>query len=100
MSCEKNLVRPKKERLNQLVMHSNNKKGNFTTSGSYENTYFTPAFTTNCKFISTFDIMQASMSEDSYKVIMIRNTINSIDFIIDFNHGIYIQNWNEDMAHF
>jgi hypothetical protein len=31
--------------------------------------------------------MEASMSEDSYKVIMGRNIIISIEFIIDFNHG-------------
>jgi hypothetical protein len=74
--CE-TLVLPK-ERLNQNTMNWKTKKGNFITSVSAEKTYFIPAFTTNLKVTSTFEIMPASMSEDSYKVIMGRNIIISL----------------------
>jgi hypothetical protein len=62
--CE-TLVSPE-EQVNKQVMNWRTKKGNFTTLGSAKKTYLIPAFTTHHEVTSTFEIMPATMSEDSY----------------------------------
>jgi hypothetical protein len=83
--CE-TLVNPT-ERVSQQTLTWRTKKGNFITTGSAEKTYHIPAFTTHCEVKSTFEIMPANMSEDSYKVIVGRNIIMNLGLIIDFKNG-------------
>ena len=70
-----------------------NKKGSFITTGSAEKSYHIPAFTTHCEVTSIFEIMPAAMNNDSYKIIMGRNIIAHLGFIIDFKNGKLL--WDE-----
>jgi hypothetical protein len=85
LTCE-TLVNPT-ERLSQQTLTWRTKKGNFINTGLAENTYHIPAFTTHCEVTSTFEIMPANMSEDSYKVIMGRNIKMDLGFILDSKNG-------------
>ena len=89
--CE-TLVNPT-EVLNQQTMNWRTKKGHFITTGSAEKSYYIPAFTTHREITSTFEIMPSNMSQDSYKIIMGRNLIMSLGFIIDFKNGKLI--WDD-----
>jgi hypothetical protein len=70
-----------------------NKKGSFITNRSAEKSYHIPAFTTNRKVTSIFEIMPATIKKDSYKIIMGRNIIANLGFIIDFKNGRLL--WDE-----
>ena len=89
--CE-TLISPT-ERLNQRVMRWTTKKGSFNTIGSAEKSYHIPAFTTHREVTSIFEIMPAAMNNDSYKIIMGRNIITNLGFIIDFKKGRLL--WDE-----
>ena len=81
------------ERSNQKVMKWKTKKGSFITTGSAEKSYHIPAFTTHREVTSIFEIMPAAMNNDSYKIIMGRNIITNLGFIIDFKNGKLL--WDE-----